>query len=1753
MILQIQLNPQQFRPRTTQSRALAQEEEKKSKEENTFEPGGISGAIGPAIEGSYNAFKNVFNFVKEPFLEAKEFLSPSNYFGNIVEGADEVPWYLQLNPMAMWLAGLKQKRRDGKLTSTEYHRQVRGGIGTMLTIASFGVVNPAAYKASSWLTSMTASKLLPTAPGQFLAKTLGKIGVKGALGERMARHSVTGMFDGAFFGGGFGVMEPLAEGEAVQMDTVLDQAVVGFLAGGVLGASFPVIGKGFKKATNPLRSHLTMDQRRGFLGGLRDEVLRVRTLDPMTGVMAGAELPKTARELFTQVSLGRFKSNMTDRGFFGTMRNAAGYRTAAMFNRYQGVTTRNPTLVQKMYDWLDAGTVTPFYLARKLNDFVLYDLDDEGSELFIRAMLSSRFRGKAKQSLAESVQLRAELGGAQTSMKGGLFVDTDPAGGLSDELLSAVFKKEQPMKYAEMRSLEGRARILRERADDMLTPEEIARLENDTGLQNALELYTEYVTPIFESLYARNGGKVKAMMEGPMSAAGAEIPLPFIHAVPVSSMADIDAWAAGRIKLHIPGNLSTNIKEKLKVTLGREATEAEYRNAMADRLRTSVKRRRYKTQTKLVGQAQHVRLTGEVIKQSPFAKEANFFAPAYHTDPNLAVSNALRIAMTVDKENSFIATLLLDPHVIKASKLADPPLGYSSVYIRGNAHVLPPRLRAMYDEQARQFNLTRDAAEVGLVGIDDALAFIEYRQGEAYLKAQPARLEKLQELSKHNLVDKAKAHPAVSKLFRQVRQGILNEETEHIPVETARRLFHSKERMTTTSSLERFISELPHPHEQRVVRAIHKGTSEAAGYVTRIQGQARALNRNAKWSLKKLDQILSDPKKSALAIQRLSGAERRRLQTTLEQSYTNFSAAAEMGYVTPQFDYWVVFPGALGDDHIGMFVRQPLKEMFEAAGQGSTAAVERARAIRNSIDSYSQNVRLRADKNVPYTVDAIRQRISNKMDASLSNNSFTLLDNNSKTIDSARKFLATESQDYLRKHLGLGTRFVVFRAETKATGVIGREHIPVATSLSPSVSGDFVDLVASVGKGAGSLQAPVQAYVVNMSDALFYAPAWRRTATRGAKNPVTGVAYGVSEEEIFIYADKLSPLDVPANASVDDIQRALSEQMGIHRTSRLAKAGKDIPKAEVKNPRYPGMDELDVEGLGGLGNMQPVLGRYFMPHAYAKMVGDMQFDPYRRHMARTLGLNSLRAQQFVDTSIPSSELARYYANYMDFYVTSLLATSVEVVAHSYRILGVLSRTPVNDLSGGAWKALVPYWGPRLKGLADMFHVMGTPDGIMMENRIGSVVGGGSNNRFLTVGNDLGMSVGSVIEKATGSKKAGHALEWGRDFLFGQPQTGRQGLYGFDQRARVAAAVNVNNIMKKRLQREMTDAELRHFLNGFGKYNENLQGNLFFLLRKSKLSPFAGGQEGMIPREIAQTITGSPGLPKTLMDELGAKVAWQLRGEVYARGIGGTAVWLTALQYAWTGTLPWDNEKGHKLDLKIGYLPDGRAVYLPSTTYMPGMSRALGLVGARALVENSNNPAAAIPEALMSMARTPITYGVAGAPGAGAGMTILMGNTTYLNSNGQFMKIVPPVSGTGLKKVGRQFFANASHAITGANPTIEELFGFTMEGETLPTEIRIINALTTGLKVGREPELAVSADVRQQRAAFFEATRSRVVEALATWPDNASDRMIYYRREAAKWDDPEQEKAALLNMKRNDISIRQARRRNARRAETGQPF
>jgi len=1702
MILQIQINPQQFRPRTTQSRALAQEEEKKY-QDSTFEPGGIGGKIAPAIEGGYNAFKSVFNFIKEPFLEAKEFLSPTNYFGNIVEGADQVPWYLQLNPMAMWLSGLKEKRREGKITQDEYHRQVRGGIGTMLTIASFGVVNPAASKAGTWIAGQSASKLLPTAPGQFLAKAFGKVGIKGALGERMIRHGTTGVMDGAFFGGGFAIMEPMVEKEAVRMDSFLTQTFIGALAGGVLGANLPIIGRGFTKITHPLRKQLTHDQRRAWLASFRDEIVKYGSQDEMTQTIARMELPKTAAEQLAQASQGRFNQHLANKGFFGTLRNTTGQVTGKFFNRFNSVDRMNPTLVQHAFDWLDARTVVPHYMAKKLNDLVLYDLKPELRPVFYKTLLKGRLEGQASTFEKLAIDYRSKVGGAQTSLIPAL--ETAPAD-LTDDILSAILKGDQPLDYAKMRALDMRAKMLREEAAMMVTPDERAAMHADFKNITAFVDYREFVEPILLALYKRNGGQVIANTAKQ----------PFTHAVPVSNITDVHAWARGDIELYIPNRITTSIGDKLTKQLGRQATAEEVKAATATRLERLIRMRRHKQQAKVIGGAAQREFTSGVAKESPFAKQATFFAPAYYIEPDLILGNSLRIAMTVDRENAFIAQLLTDPRVVRAtSKQSIPPAGYEAVYIRGNAHVIESRLKAQYDDAARQWNLGHSVEEMGLVGAADPGLFGERLIDSMSHSTTSQRVERLNSLVKHNLVNKAKSNPVVASLLQKA-----SGDKQYIPVETARTLFRD------------------------VAQAgVNRAKALTPQYVKSVNAAKSRLVARGNEVIVMLEKEVASGK----TLNKELNATQRKLVADLDIDINLTYVNKDGHYIRskPPLDEPLGHP-VFGREHAKQLGKQLDPDRVKTnEALGTFRSEGNGQIQKDVIDLFRREI----DKLSELPETTIEQLTKFYDDLEITHKRHF---NTTTDKPAARKAISTATQLYLRKHYNLGDKFVVFRAETQQAGLGGRRHIPVATSLSADASSAFVEPYAiGVGK-LGNEQGinSVQAYLVDMKDVLFYGPAWRETAQVGAKGRA-GVAFGTLEEEIMVYADKLVPIDVAANATGEQIQRTLREQMGIHPTSRLATAGKQVPKPET-TPRYPGVDELDVEGLAGLGSSQPVLGRYFVPRAYKEMLAELTTDPDRRSIARALGFNSKASQEFLDQRVPSNTIAKWWSNYMDWYVSALLATSVEVVAHSYRILGVLSRTPINQYSGGQWAALTPYWGPRLKGLVDMYHVMQTDAGIAMEGRIGTL-GGGTNRRFLQVGNDMGTSIGTVVEKVSGSKKAGHALEWGRDFLFGQPETGRAGLYGFDQRARTAAAVNVEQVMNRRLNRSMTDSELRSFLEGFGKYNENLQNKMFFLLRKSKLSPFAGGQAGMIPREIAQTITGSPGLPKTLMDELGTKVAWQLRGEVYARGVGGTAVWLTALQYAWTGTVPWENEKGHKLDLKIGYLPDGRAVYLPATTYMPGMSRALGLTGLRALYENSSSPATALPEAKRRLINTPLTYGVAGAPGIGAGMTMIMGTTTYLNEQGQFMRIVPPVSGTGFKKEGRQMYANAVTAVTGANPTVEELFGFTMEGETLPTEIRIINALTTGLKVGREPELAVSADVRQQRAAFFEATRSRVVEALATWPDKVEDRKIYYKREAAKWDDPEQEKAAYLNMLRNDVSVRQARRRNAIRTERDQPF
>ncbi|KKL04486.1 hypothetical protein LCGC14_2615580, partial [marine sediment metagenome] len=289
------------------------------------------------------------------------------------------------------------------------------------------------------------------------------------------------------------------------------------------------------------------------------------------------------------------------------------------------------------------------------------------------------------------------------------------------------------------------------------------------------------------------------------------------------------------------------------------------------------------------------------------------------------------------------------------------------------------------------------------------------------------------------------------------------------------------------------------------------------------------------------------------------------------------------------------------------------------------------------------------------------------------------------------------------------------------------------------------------------------------------------------------------------------------------IERRLSKELDISQHERflLRKQGEEVDG--VIN------DFFDVEGFGGLGKSEPILGIYEVPKAYEVMLRELKDDPFR--------------DKFLFR--PDNPLAKVISNFMDWNVSLLLATSVEVFAHGNRMLGVMSRT--ESIGGGsAWRRLgvnlVPVLGPRLSGLATAFDVLATAEGRQYARRAAKI--GATAQRFLKFGDEVqGGLVGALVKR--GHQSGAELAEAGRNFLFDLDQFGIKGLYGFDQRVKVGAWLNVDKMLEAKIGRRMNDAEAAEFLTGFGIYNRNMTSNLVEHLRRNKLNPFAGGQQGFI--------------------------------------------------------------------------------------------------------------------------------------------------------------------------------------------------------------------------------------------------------------------------------------------------------------------
>ena len=613
----------------------------------------------------------------------------------------------------------------------------------------------------------------------------------------------------------------------------------------------------------------------------------------------------------------------------------------------------------------------------------------------------------------------------------------------------------------------------------------------------------------------------------------------------------------------------------------------------------------------------------------------------------------------------------------------------------------------------------------------------------------------------------------------------------------------------------------------------------------------------------------------------------------------------------------------------------------------------------------------------------------------------------------------------------------------------------------------------------------------------------------------------------------------------------LEQRFGIH----LGEGAGPLPGADVPVPAAAVADlaEVGLRSVEGMpidvgGKVNAVLGRYEVPRPVAKMFAELT-DPLQR-----------RGENLLAADFEGPGLQRAFFNFMDFNVGLLLASPVEVTAHSSRILAVLSRIPgVGDLQTGAAPHLaqkfIPWFGPKLGGIRDIFNVYNgktinikgieTLTGVQAEVRL-STIPGALPTRALATEVDRG--VGRLVGKLPGAAGTGGktALEAGRKFIFDLPEQ-QGGFKGFDVRARISAYMALERTTLESLGRRPTDAETFEFINQFGAYTEEIQGNIIAALRRNRTAPFLGGQSTIVPGEIRSTFTGRA-IPRSVTDQMTKAASAKLRAETLWRGVLGTAMMLQLAQKATTGTWSWENDAGHELDYNVGQLPDGRKVYIPFNVFAPGVSRAVRITNARTMIETMGVDA--VPAIGRNLANLPITYGF-GSPGVGALSVLATGNAPFLvgNTTGEttFLRVVPPQPTAPL--VMKHRFLEAAGQ---ANPTFEAVFGLDQVGAP-STTIRVINALTPGMKVGPPPDRAATQEIRGIRASVYTISRDRVSQAFRKFGDDVDARFEWYESQAAEFPTDEEREAALRAMMLGDVSQQRSDARNLMRSEDGEPF
>ena len=621
-------------------------------------------------------------------------------------------------------------------------------------------------------------------------------------------------------------------------------------------------------------------------------------------------------------------------------------------------------------------------------------------------------------------------------------------------------------------------------------------------------------------------------------------------------------------------------------------------------------------------------------------------------------------------------------------------------------------------------------------------------------------------------------------------------------------------------------------------------------------------------------------------------------------------------------------------------------------------------------------------------------------------------------------------------------------------------------------------------------------------------------------------------------------------SSIKNIPETVTPQAGTRIAGTLEPGGLRLPPGgatpapqlprglptEVEGPMLKGfLGETPIRGLLGPGKavgealpreltiplealeevegqiVEPILGRYAVPKPIADMLNETFLT---------------KREDFIKLK----ELEPIFRA-MDFSVGLLLMSPVEVTAHTNRIVSILSE---NAQIGGAFDQIValmvPYIGPKFAGFNSIYRVFDTPEGAQMLNTLAQIPGA-LPSRFLQ--HEYQNGPGALLGRF--SSKAAQAAESGRRFLFDLPEF-EPGWKGFDTRARVVASITLRRGINTKLGREPTTNEYLAHLRQFGLYTNEIQSNLVAGLRANRLTPFGGLQAGAVPGELRR-LFGGLNLPKETIDELSTKAWAAWKAEVLWRGVIGTTTFLTLANYAASGKWPWENEKGSTLDLDTGQrTQDGRAIYIPFTLLQPTISRAMTITAARAVLEQLGETGGFVTEATKKLAQTPLTYLIGGSPGVQAALTFGLGKAPYLTGAGELMSVSAPQPTDALLMKER-----ATDAFFSSNPTLEAFFS-RHQREIKGPGLRIVDAITPGLKVGRQPDQAITAGLRSEFARDYEVVQDRVSRALELPRGTVR---AYLREEAKRWPQEKQRRMFILMIqefqgRRRGLQISKAR-------------